>query len=65
MPKLCPLKTDPEKVGSDCDELDCAWWDEQKTHCIIVTIAENLFAISENIDAASDIPTHKIWGTDH
>ena len=58
MPKLCPLKTDPEKVGSDCDELDCAWWDE--TCCAILSLAENLFAIRENIDAASDIPTREI-----
>ena len=54
MPKLCPLKTDPEKVGSDCDELDCAWWDE--TCCAILSLGQILEEIKDIINSLDSDP---------
>ena len=57
---ICPLfyhanlmlaESGPE-VYTDCLELECAWWDEKKQYCSILTIAIALESISKGINVS-------------
>ncbi len=43
---ICPLKPqgdDPYEEGyldAECDDLACAWWDDNKQQCCIKTLSE-------------------------
>lgn len=49
MSKVCPLRV-LYGISAVCREDQCAWWDEEQGHCIIMTCLSRLEGIDDSLD---------------
>jgi len=51
-PKVCPLAHATgiyTEVGMRCQEAGCAWWDERNLCCAVLSLAQNLYYLRQDL----------------